>query len=177
MADAPVYNVLFICTGNSARSIMAEAILNRAGKGRFRAFSAGSNPKGEVNPHAAAFLRSLGYDLGSFRSKGWDEFAVPAAPEMDFIFTVCDEAAGETCPVWPGHPASAHWGIPDPAKATGTPAEVQLAFDDAYRMLERRIDVFLSLPLDKLDRASLHRHLDDIGKIGHDGKVDASSAA
>jgi arsenate reductase len=164
MAD-PVYNVLFLCTGNSARSIMAEAILNREGKGRFRAYSAGSQPKGEVNPHVTAFLGSLGYELAPFRSKSWDEFAKPGAPEMDFIFTVCDDAAGETCPIWPGMPASAHWGIPDPAKATGTPAEVQLAFDQAYRLLATRIGVFLSLPLEKLDRASLHHRLDQIGAM------------
>jgi protein-tyrosine-phosphatase len=163
MAD-PVYNVLFICTGNSARSIMAEAILNREGGGNFRAFSAGSRPAGAINPHAYAFLQSLDYDMSAFRSKSWDEFAGPDAPEMDFIFTVCDDAAGETCPIWPGHPASAHWGVPDPAKATGTPAEVQLAFDEAYRMLERRIAVFLALPLDKLDRAALHHHLSEIGR-------------
>lgn len=176
MAGESVYNVLFICTGNSARSIMAEAILNREGKGRFRAFSAGSNPRGAINPHAAAFLGSLGYDIGALRSKSWDEFAGPDAPEMDFIFTVCDDAAGETCPVWPGHPAPAHWGVPDPAKVTGTLAEVQLAYDQAYRMLATRIGVFLSLPIDKLDRAALHRHLHDIGRIaGQD--TGTSSAA
>ena len=174
MAD-PVYNVLFICTGHSARSIMAEAILNRDGNGRFRAFSAGSKPTGAINPHAHAFLQSLGYDMAAFRSKSWDEFAGPDAPEMDFIFTVCDDAAGETCPIWPGHPAPAHWGVPDPSKATGTPAEVQLAFDEAYRLLERRIAVFLALPLDKLDRAALHHHLSEIGKL-HPA-ADSSSAA
>ena len=125
------YNVLFICSGNSARSIMAEAILNREREGRFRAYSAGSRPRDAVNPIAAAVLGALGYDTAQLRAKSWDEFAAPGAPEMDFVFTVCDEAAGETCPVWPGHPASAHWGMPDPAKATGHPAEVQLAFDDA----------------------------------------------
>ena len=173
MAD-PVYNVLFICTGNSARSIMAEAILNREGKGRFRAFSAGSKPKGSIDPHAYAFLQSLGYEMNELRSKSWDEFAGPDAPEMDFIFTVCDDAAGETCPIWPGRPAPAHWGFPDPAKATGTPAEIQLAFDNAYRMLERRIGVFLSLPLEKLDRAALHHHLNEIGKLH---QTDARSVA
>jgi arsenate reductase len=170
----PVYNVLFLCTANSARSIMAEAILNREGKGRFRAFSGGSTPKGEVNPHVLGFLASLGYDTKGFRSKSWDEFAAPGAPEMDFIFTVCDDAAGETCPVWPGAPASAHWGIPDPAKATGTPAEIQLAFDQAYRMLATRIAVFLSLPIEKLDRAALHKHLHDIGAMDRGQKSSAA---
>jgi arsenate reductase len=161
----PVYNVLFICTGNSARSIMAEAILNREGRGRLRAFSAGSRPRGAVNPHALALLQSLGYDTAGLRSKSWDEFAGPAAPVMDFVFTVCDDAAGETCPVWPGHPATAHWGVPDPSRATGTLAEIQLAFDAAYRLLATRIGVFTALPLDKLDRVSLHRHLADIGAL------------
>ncbi len=171
----PAYNVLFICTGNSARSIMAEAILNREGKGRFRAFSAGSHPRGRINPHAAAFLTDLGYDVSELRSKSWEKLAGPDAPQMDFIFTVCDDAAGEECPVWPGHPATAHWGVPDPAAVTGTPAEVQFAFDDAYRMLATRIGTFINLPMDKLDRAALHRHLSDIGKIGRDD--DTSSAA
>lgn len=156
------YNVLFICTGNSARSIMAEAILNRDGKGRFKAHSAGSRPSGTVNPHALGLLKNLGYDVSGLRSKSWDEFAGADAPEMDFIFTVCDDAAGEACPVWAGHPVTAHWGIPDPARATGTPAEVQLAFDDAYRMLERRIGLFVNLP--HLDDVSLHHRLHAIGK-------------
>jgi len=170
-----VYNVLFICTGNSARSIMAEAFLNREGKGRFRAFSAGSHPRGEINPNAIALLKGLGYDVGGLRSKSWDEFAASEAPEMDFIFTVCDAAAGETCPLWPGHPATAHWGVPDPAAATGSPAQVQLAFDDAYRMLASRIGIFINLPMDKLDRAALRQRLHDIGKIGREH--DTSSAA
>jgi len=169
------YNVLFICTGNSARSIMAEAILNREGKGRFHAYSAGSHPKGEINPHTLALLERLDYDVKGFRSKSWDEFAGPDAPEMDFIFTVCDDAAGEVCPVWPGRPATAHWGVPDPAAATGSPIDVQLAFDDAYRMLATRIGIFANLPMDKLDRAALRRRLDDIGKVGR--KDDSSSAA
>ena len=160
-----VYNVLFICTGNSARSIMADAILNREGEGRFRAYSAGSHPAGSVNPHALTLLGALGYDTTRLRSKSWEEFAAPGAPEMDFIFTVCDDAAGETCPVWPGHPVSGHWGVPDPAKATGTLAEVQLAFDVAYRMLANRIAIFASLPFDKLDHAALRRHLQEIGEI------------
>lgn len=163
---AEVYNVLFLCTQNSARSIMAEAILNREGRGRFRAYSAGSRPRGAINPHAAAFLESLGYDMSRFRSKSWDEYAVPGAPEMDFIITVCDNAAGETCPVWPGRPANAHWSIPDPAKATGTPAEIQLAFDDAYGNLARRIELLMALPVEKLDHASLHHHIKEIGTTG-----------
>jgi arsenate reductase len=161
----PVYNVLFICTGNSARSIMAEAILNREGRGALRAFSAGSRPRGAVNPHALALLQGLGYETAGLRSKSWDEFAGPAAPVMDFVFRVCDDAAGETCPVWPGHPATAYWGVPDPSRATGTPAEIQLAFDATYRLLATRIGVFAALPLDKLDRVSLHRHLADIGAL------------
>jgi arsenate reductase (thioredoxin) len=159
------YNVLFICTGNSARSIMAEAILGREGKGRFKAYSAGSHPAGQVNPHAASLLANLGYDVSTFRSKSWDEFSGADAPEMDFIFTVCDDAAGEACPVWAGHPVTAHWGVPDPAAVEGTPAGVQLAFDDAYRMLERRIGLFVNLP--HLDDVSLHHRLHDIGKVGH----------
>lgn len=169
------YNVLFICTGNSARSIMAEAILNREGKGAFRTYSAGRQPRGAVNSHVVTLLQGLGHDTGKLRSKGWDEFAVPSAPAMDFIFTVCDDAAGEACPVWPGHPASAHSGIPDPAVATGSQAEVQLAFDEAYRQLANRIGIFVNLPFAKLDRASLHRELRDIGKA--DARKDASTAA
>jgi arsenate reductase len=169
------YNVLFICTGNSARSVMAEAILNREGKGRFHAFSAGSHPKGEVNPHTLSLLERLDYDVSSFRSKSWDEFAGSDAPEMDFIFTVCDDAAGEVCPVWPGRPATAHWGVPDPAAASGSPIDIQLAFDEAYRMLANRIGVFINLPMDKLDQVALRQRLEDIGKMGR--KDDTSSAA
>jgi arsenate reductase len=151
----PAYNVLFICTGNSARSIMAEAILNREGEGRFHAHSAGSKPAGSVNPHALSLLQNLGYDISAFRSKSWDEFAGPDAPVMDFVFTVCDDAAGEVCPIWPGHPAMSHWGVPDPARVVGSPAEVQLAFDEAYRMLATRIATFTSLPhLRHADRAA-----------------------
>jgi arsenate reductase len=163
----PVYNVLFICTGNAARSIMAEAILAREGRGRFRAWSAGSHPAGAVNPHALALLATLGYDTAAFRSKSWDEFALPGAPAMDFIFTLCDEAAGESCPVWPGHPATGHWSLPDPAKATGTAAEIAEAFDEAYRLLANRLAAFVSLPLDKLDHAALHKHLTDIAALGN----------
>ena len=159
-----VYNVLFLCTGNSARSILAEAILNRDGKGRFRAFSAGSQPKGEPNPHALTLLKNAGYDTSALRSKSWSEFAVAAAPKLDFVFTVCDNAAGETCPFWPGQPMTAHWGIPDPAAATGTEAEIGVAFNDAYRMLKRRIELFLALPIDKLDRMVLGARLKEIGR-------------
>jgi arsenate reductase len=159
-----VYNVLFLCTGNSARSIIAEAILNREGKGRFRAFSAGSHPKGEVNPYALNLLHRSGHDTSALRSKSWAEFAHPAAPELDFVFTVCDNAAGESCPLWPGQPMTAHWGIPDPAAATGNEAEIACAFDDAYRMLRRRIELFLALPIARLDRVVLASRLKEIGR-------------
>ncbi len=159
-----VYNVLFLCTGNSARSILAEAILNRAGAGRFRAFSAGSQPKGEVHPYALHLLKRLNYDTSFARSKNWDEFAAPGAPEMHFVFTVCDNAAAESCPVWPGQPMTAHWGIPDPAAAEGTDAEKHLAFADAYRMLDNRISIFTSLPMASLDRLALQKRLDEIGR-------------
>ena len=159
-----VFNVLFLCTGNSARSILAEAILNRAGAGRFRAFSAGSQPKGEVHPYALQLLKRLNYDTSFARSKNWDEFAAPGAPEMHFVFTVCDNAAAESCPVWPGQPMTAHWGIPDPAAAEGTEAEKHLAFADAYRMLDNRISIFTSLPMASLDRLALQKRLDEIGR-------------
>jgi arsenate reductase len=158
-------NVLFLCTGNSARSIMAEAILNKLGVGKFRAYSAGSQPKGQTNPHTIALLRDLGYDTAGFCSKSWGEFAKPGAPSLDFVFTVCDNAAGEACPVWPGQPMTAHWGIPDPAAAEGTPAGVALAFKDAYRMLHQRIGIFTSLPLRSLDALSLQKKLREIGRI------------
>jgi protein-tyrosine-phosphatase len=164
MAERP-YNVLFLCTGNSARSIMAEAILGKLGQGRFRTFSAGSQPKGQVNPHAIQLLQSLGYDVSGFRSKSWHEFAKPGAPALDFAFTVCDNAAGETCPVWPGQPMTAHWGVPDPAEATGAPAEIALAFKDAYRMLHQRIAVFTALPIASLDDLSLQQKLKAIGRM------------
>jgi protein-tyrosine-phosphatase len=160
-----VLNVLFLCTGNSARSIMAEAILNRIGMGKFRAFSAGSHPKGEINPHAVRLLRKLNYDISGMYSKSWDEYSKPGAPRFDFVFTVCDDAAKEACPVWPGQPMSAHWGVPDPAKATGTDAEIAFAFNDVYRMLQQRIGIFTALPIDKLDRLSLQHKLDEIGKV------------
>ena len=164
MADRP-YNVLFLCTANSARSIIAEAILNKIGAGKFRAFSAGSHPRGQINLHALQLLQSLGYDVSSFRSKSWSEFADPGAPLLDFVFTVCDNAAGETCPVWPGQPMTAHWGVPDPALATGSSAEIALAFKDTYRMLNQRIGIFAALPLRSLDRLSLQKKLRDIGQM------------
>jgi arsenate reductase len=164
MTDRP-FNVLFLCTGNSARSVMAEAILGKLGAGKFRAFSAGSQPKGRVHPEASQLLRSLGYDVSGFRSKSWGEFADPGAPVLDFVFTVCDNAASETCPVWPGQPMTAHWGVPDPAEAEGSPAEVALAFKDAYRMLHQRIAVFTALPIRALDQLSLQSKLRDIGRM------------
>jgi arsenate reductase len=159
------FNVLFLCTGNSARSIIAEAILNKVGQTRFRAYSAGSHPKGGVHPEAMRLLQGLGHDTSGLRSKSWDEFAKPNAPQFDFIFTVCDNAAGEACPLWPGHPMTAHWGIPDPAEATGTPAEIVPAFKDAYRMLAQRIGVFTTLPFGELDQTSLAARLRDIGRM------------
>ena len=162
MADRP-FNVLFLCTGNSARSVIAEAILNKIGAGRFVAHSAGSQPKGQVNPRTIELLQGLGYDTSRFRSKSWSEFARPGAPALDFVFTVCDNAAGETCPVWPGQPMTAHWGVPDPAEATGTEAEIGLAFKDAYRMLDRRIAIFTALPIRSLDQLSLQARLREIG--------------
>jgi protein-tyrosine-phosphatase len=159
-----VYNVLFLCTGNSARSIMAEAILNKEGRGNFHAFSAGSQPKGKVNPYALDLLRASGFDVSQMRSKSWAEFAKANAPDLDFVFTVCDNAAGETCPLWPGQPITAHWGIPDPAAATGSEAEIALAFKSAFRMLKRRIDMFLALPIKKLDRLVLTSRLKEIGR-------------
>jgi protein-tyrosine-phosphatase len=163
MMNDQVFNVLFLCTGNSARSILAEAILNRVGQGRFRAFSAGSRPKGEVHPYALDLLKSLNHDTSFARSKNWAEFAAPGAPQMNFVFTVCDNAANEACPVWPGQPMTAHWGIPDPAAAEGTEAEKHLAFADAYRMLNNRISIFVSLPMGTLDKLSLQKRLDEIG--------------
>lgn len=157
-------NVLFLCTGNSARSILAEAIMTAEGAGRFRGFSAGSQPQGEPNPHAIGLLQHLGHDTSEMRSKSWDEFAAPDAPKMDFIFTVCDNAAGEVCPVWPGQPMSAHWGLPDPAEVTGTEAEIAAAFAETYKALLRRIQVFSALPLETLDSLALKTKLDDIGQ-------------
>ena len=159
------FNVLFLCTGNSARSIIAEAILNRLGKGKFVAFSAGSQPKGAVNPNTIRLLQRLDYDTSTLRSKSWSEFAQDGAPKLDFVFTVCDNAAGESCPVWPGQPMTAHWGIPDPAEAQGTPAEIAFAFNDAYRMLSQRIGIFVALPIAALDKLTLQAKLRDIGRL------------
>jgi len=158
----PVYNVLFLCTGNSARSILAESILNQLGMGRFRAYSAGSHPKGEVHPAAIALLDDLHQDTSGYRSKSWDEFARPGAPKLDFVFTVCDNAAGEVCPAWPGQPMTAHWGIEDPSAAEHD--RQKQAFWNAYQQLRRRIELFLALPLDSIDELSLRHRLKDIGK-------------
>jgi arsenate reductase len=173
VADRP-FNVLFLCTGNSARSIMAEAILNKLGAGKFRAYSAGSHPKGQVHLETMQLLQSLGYDRSVFRSKSWNEFAKPGAPPLDFVFTLCDNAAGEVCPVWPGQPMTAHWGIPDPAEAKGSEAEVALAFKDAYRMLHQRISIFTALPLRSLDQLSLQNKLTEIGRMDR-GPSDAEA--
>ncbi|MEQ1607497.1 MAG: arsenate reductase ArsC [Hyphomonadaceae bacterium] len=165
--DARVYNVLFLCTGNSCRSILAEAILNRIGKGRFRAFSAGSFPKGEVNPHAIAVLKRLNHPTEGLRSKPWDEFALannPDAPKLDFVFTVCDNAAGEVCPIWPGQPMTAHWGMADPGEVKGTDIEIALAFADTYRQLNSRLNIFTALPIASLDKLSLQQRMNAIGK-------------
>jgi arsenate reductase len=162
---SPVYNVLFLCTGNSARSVIAEAILNKLGAGTFAAYSAGSQPKGQVHPQTIQLMDGLGYETSGFRSKSWAEFAKPDAPKFDFVFTVCDSAAAEACPVWPGQPMTAHWGVPDPAEATGTPAEITLAFKEAYRMLHQRIAVFIALPIRSLDQLTLRNKLKEIGRL------------
>ncbi|MBP9942372.1 MAG: arsenate reductase ArsC [Comamonas sp.] len=164
MSTDATYNVLFICTGNSARSILAEGILNELGKGKFRAFSAGSHPKGEVHPQALATLKRLHMPDTGYRSKSWDEFVAPQAPVFDFIFTVCDNAAGEVCPLWPGNPVSAHWGLPDPAAVTGTEEQQVKAFRDTAMMLRRRIELLLSLPIHRLDAMSLQSELRKIGQ-------------
>jgi protein-tyrosine-phosphatase len=158
------FNVLFLCTGNSARSILSEALLNKRGQGQFRAFSAGSHPAGRVNPYALELLRRLGYLTDGLRSKSWDEFAVPGAPPLNFVFTVCDNAAGEVCPMWPGQPITAHWGIPDPAAVDGTDEQKRKAFDEAFRILERRISLFLSLPIRSLEQLVLQERLSEIGR-------------
>ncbi len=163
--DKKIFNVLFLCTGNSARSIMAEAILNRAGQGHFRAFSAGSHPKGEIHPFTLDLLRKLNFDVSGMRSKSWSEFALPTAPKLDFVFTVCDAAAQEACPLWPGQPMTAHWGIPDPAAVEGKEVEQRLAFADSLRMLTNRINIFVSLPIRSLSTLALQRQLDAIGKV------------
>ena len=163
MTNSPL-NVLFLCTGNSARSILAEAVLNHLGNGRFKAYSAGSRPQGAPNPFALNLLQREGFDTAFARSKSWDEFASPGAPKLDFVFTVCDNAAAEECPYWPGQPISAHWGLPDPAAATGSDAEKALAFADTYRALNRRIGAFVSLPMATLDAMTLKSRLTDIGR-------------
>lgn len=160
-----VYNVLFLCTGNSARSVIGEAILNKIGAGKFRAYSAGSQPKGNVHPETIKLLEGLGYDTSGYRSKSWAEFAEPGAPKFDFVFTVCDSAAAESCPIWPGQPMTAHWGVPDPAEATGTPAEIAVAFKEAYRLLNQRISVFSALPIGSLDSLTLKSRIKDIGQM------------
>ena len=166
----PIYNVLFLCTGNSARSVIAEAVMNRLGAGRFKAYSAGSHPKGEVHPMTIELLQSLDYDTGFARSKSWDEYAKPDAPQMDFVFTVCDDAAAEACPIWPGQPLSAHWGLPDPAAATGTEAERRFAFADTHRMLTNRISLLVNLPIESIDKYSLQTKLEQIGGMDDDQK-------
>jgi len=179
MADAvekKPFNVLFLCTGNSARSIMAEAILNREGHGNFRAFSAGSHPKGQIHPYTLDLLRKSNFDVRGCRSKSWNEFTGSDAPNLDFVFTVCDNAAGEACPFWPGQPMTAHWGIPDPAIAQGSEAEVRLAFADAFRFLYNRISIFVSIPLRSLDKFSLQKQLDTIGKTKDASGKPASAA-
>lgn len=164
MADRP-YNVLFLCTGNTARSILAEGILRKDGDGRFNAYSAGSQPKGTVNPFALKVLDALGYSADGYRSKSWEEFAKPGAPVMDFVFTVCDSAAGEACPVWPGQPMTAHWGIEDPAAVEGTDIEKERAFVQAAKYMRNRISTFLSLPLASIDQMALRHRLRDIGRL------------
>lgn len=171
-----IYNVLFLCTGNSARSILAESILRQEGRGRFKAYSAGSQPKGDVNPYALKELAALGYPSTGFSSKSWDVFAEPGAPQMDFIFTVCDSAAGEACPVWIGHPMTAHWGVEDPAAATGSEAEIQRAFAQAARYLKNRITAFLSLPLQSIDRIALETRLRQIGTMEGTTNLQGKSA-
>lgn len=161
-----IYNVLFLCTGNSARSIMAEAILNVLGKGRFKAFSAGSSPRGQVQPMAKELAEAIGFDTSEVRSKNWDEFAVEGAAEMDIVITVCDNAAGEACPVWLGHPALAHWGVADPVAASGDEATRRHAYTAAFALLRRRIELLLSLPLESLDRLAAQTKLREIGRVG-----------
>ena len=176
-SKASAYNVLFLCTGNSARSIIAECILNRLGAGRFRAYSAGSFPRGEVHPAVLQLLREKGHDVGALRSKSWDDFTGPSAPRMDLVFTVCDNAASETCPVWPGHPMTVHWGMPDPAAVTGTASEVAAAFEDTYRAMHARILALTALPMASLDQRSLRKRLLDIGAGGYRHTETTSSKA
>jgi arsenate reductase (thioredoxin) len=163
-ANMPHYNVLFLCTGNSARSIFGEAILNYKGRPNFTAFSAGSHPSGFIHPQALRQLELARLSAAGLRSKSWDEFAKPGAPTMDFVFTVCDNAAKEVCPVWPGQPMTAHWGVPDPAAEHGTPEQIERAFREAFSILQRRIELFLCLPLSSLEKLAIQKHIDDIGK-------------
>ena len=168
MISERLLNVLFLCTHNSARSIIAEAVMNRLGRGKFKGYSAGSMPSGKVQPLAITMLRNLNYDTSKLRSKPWDEFAKPGAPQLDFVFTVCDNAANEVCPIWPGQPMSAHWGLPDPSAVQGSETERALAYADTHRMLYQRISIFTNLPLSSLDKLSLQKRLDDIGKTTAD---------
>jgi protein-tyrosine-phosphatase len=168
MSKQQPLNVLFLCTGNSARSIIAESVLNRLGMGKFKAYSAGSKPLGNVHPYALDLLRKTNYDISHLRSKTWEEFAKDGSPELDFVFTVCDNAANEVCPVWPGQPMTAHWGLPDPAGSEGTEVERRLAFADTMRMLNQRIGIFVSLPLDQLSKLSLKARLDEIGETARE---------
>jgi arsenate reductase len=169
LPDRP-YNVLFLCTGNSARSILSEAVLNKIGKGKFVGYSAGSDPKGAVNPYALALLDRLGFATDGLRSKSWNEFAQPGAPALDFVFTVCDNAANEVCPVWPGQPMTAHWGVPDPAAVEGDAKKIDAAFREAFMTLQRRIELFTSLPIKTLDRMSLTRQVEAIGRVNDDAQ-------
>ncbi|MFA6264815.1 MAG: arsenate reductase ArsC [Pseudolabrys sp.] len=169
------YNVLFVCSGNSARSVMAEALLNKLGSPQFSAHSAGTNPSGAIHPHAMAVLGAAGLDTAGLQPKSWHDYATAGAPELDFVITVCDDAAGETCPTWPGEPLLAHWGIPDPARATGSEAEIAVAFDEAFGMLRRRIELLLALPVDSFDRMVLASHLKDIGR--GEGATDMAKAS
>ena len=170
-----VYNVLFLCTGNSARSVMGEAVLNHIGRGQFRGFSAGSTPKGAIHPMTLKTLEDAGIPTDGLRSKSWDEFAVPGAPQMDFVFTVCDNAAGESCPIWPGHPTKAHWGIEDPAAVEGPEFKQRQAFEDALRFMRNRITAFINLPIASIDRLAMSAHLKSIGAM--DGSTDKASGA
>jgi protein-tyrosine-phosphatase len=163
-AHGKLFNVLFLCTHNSARSVMAECLLNRHGMGKFKGYSAGSQPSGKLNPYVVDLLKRENFVVDELRSKNWDEFAAPGAPEMDFVFTVCDTAAAETCPVWPGQPMTAHWGLPDPSAATGTEAEIRATVADVYRMIDRRVSIFVNLPMASLGGLSLQTQLDQIGQ-------------
>lgn len=173
MPDKPL-NVLFLCTHNSARSIISECVMNRLGAGRFNGYSAGSQPSGRVHPYAMDMLKQLNYDTAPLRSKSWEEFTAPGAPDLDFVFTVCDNAANEVCPVWPGQPVSAHWGLPDPSAADGTESERRVAFADTHRMLYQRISIFVSLPLASLDKLTLQKRLDEIGRSEAPSPVQAT---